>query len=304
MTGRKKSFLGLRSLGGCQVSGLASVTRKVLPGAEVEAWHIGANKSGDDPKILAELKSFDVIISQLSDWDTNEQLRISRLREHGFPVTYLPTMVFRGFHPDISYIVSGDDLIQGVDGDYHSIIVAAAYSMELPETRVAGLFNSFIFAELGYFELFGAARDVLLKSFGQEGYDLHTPFDLWLQRAGQFMYTVNHPNILVLATLCGMALNKAGLSVAQDVTDLEKIDDTLASSLVWPVYPPLARRIGVAGSTNFHRGVHWLPEGSDRHMPLSSYISAAYAKYRELPIGTLRVGEVAVAYERLKSVVI
>jgi hypothetical protein len=255
-----------------------------------------------DEDLLALLPSFDVVISQVSDWDGHIPLRITRLREQRLPVVYLPSLVFPGFHPDITYIHGSDGLVHGLGTDYHSIIVASAFTLGLPAQRVPGLFNAYIFAGLGYWDVFEAAKIALFTNFDQEGTDLRSLFDLWMQQAGQFMYTINHPHILVLATLCRLMLIRAGhLDLIAPLP--EGIDDYLATHFTWPTYPALAKRIGVPGSTTFLRNPRGLSDGQSRELPLDEYVAGCFRLYGSFPKETLRVGPVPAACERLASLV-
>jgi hypothetical protein len=296
----ESSFRRLRIaiIGGCQVVGLGAAAERLLPGAEVKIWHVGVYPKDTDEELLELLTSFDVVISQLSDWEPHVPLRITRLREQGLPVIYLPVAVFPGFHPDTTYIRQPNGLVHGLMTDYHSVIVAAVFSMGLPERRVPDLFNAFIFSELGYFDVFEEAKAALFANFAREGFDICPLFDLWIKQAGQFMYTVNHPHILVSATLCRLALVRAEL--LDPATPLpDDIADGLAGTFFWPIYPALARRIGLPGSTSFLRDAHGVAPGQLRELPLAEYISGCYSLYGGLAKDTLRVGSVATACERL-----
>jgi Polysaccharide biosynthesis enzyme WcbI len=295
--------LRIAIVGGCQVAGLSATAKRLLPGAEVAAWHVGVHPKCSDEELLASLAGFDTVISQLSDWDGHVPLRITRLREQGLPVVYLPVMVFPGFHPDITYISGSGGLVRGPMVDYHSIIVAAAFTLGLPESRVAALFNALIFTELGYFEVFDAAKAALFANFKQEGIDLSPLFDFWMQQVGQFMYTVNHPHILVMSTLCRHALAQAGrLEPGASLPD--DIDDSLAQHFRWPAYPALARRIGVPGSSTFLRGLHGLASGQTRELPLTEYISVCFRFYEGLGREALQVSNIVAASERLGAFVL
>jgi hypothetical protein len=290
-------------IGSCQVVGLAAAAQRLLPGAEVKLWHVGVHPKDSDEDLLALLPGFDVVISQFSDRDGHIPLRITRLREQGLPVVYLPVMVFPGFHPDITYIQGPEGLVHGLTTDYHSVIVASAFTLGLPERRVPELFNAYIFAELGYFDVFEAAKVALFANFDQEGFDLGLLFDLWMQQAGQFMFTFNHPHILVLATLCRLALARAG-HLDRTTPLPEGIDDYLATNFIWPTYPALARRIGLPGSTTFLLNAYGLAEGQTRELPLTDYVSTCFHIYGGLAKDTLRRGAVATACERLGALVV
>ena len=63
------------------------------------------------------------------------------------------------------------------------------------------------------------------------------------------MHIVNHPKIEVLAQLAQLGAKQAGLSGA--LAPPEGVPDRLARCQTWPVYPELARRLGVPGSLTF-----------------------------------------------------
>jgi hypothetical protein len=290
-------------IGGCQITGLTATARLLLPGADVKGWHVGVHPKDSDDDLLTQLPGFDLVISQLSDRDEHVPLRVTRLRERGLPVIYLPVMVFPGFHPDITHVHKSGGLVPGLATNYHSLIVAAAFTLGLPQARVPGLFNTFVFSELGYFEIFEAAKTALFTEFDKAGYDLRPPFALWLTQVGQFMYTVNHPHIVVLATMCRLALARAGHLDAATPLPAD-IDDYLATHFIWPTYPALARRIGLPGSTTFLVNSYGLADGQTRELTLAEYVSACYRQYGGLETDALRVGDVAKACDRLGTLVV
>jgi hypothetical protein len=303
MTGETFERLRIAIVGSCQVGGLAATARRMLPGADVQAWHVGVHPTISDEELLALLPEFDVVIDQISDHDGHPLLQVAHLREVGLPVIFLPMLVFTGFHPDIAYIRGSGGPIRGLETNYHSIIVAAAFTLGLPANRVTDLFNALVFAELGYFDVFDAAKVALINNFDQVGFNLRPLFDVGLKEVGQFMYTIDHPHVLALALLCRLALARAGF--VDPATPLpNEIGDYLAGHFVWPTYPALAKRIGVAGSTTFLLRNHDMPSGYQRELPLSDYVSASFCLYDSLPKETLRHGPVGIACERLSGLVV
>ena len=291
-------------IGTCQVVGLRDASCDMLPAADIECYHVGANPRITDEALLALLPKFDLVISQLSDWDNHTLLRISHLRSLKLPVFYLPALAFTGFHPDITYIrTESGALIRGVDNDYHSIIIAAAHVLGLPQSRVSSLFNSFVFAELGYFDAFDASRKALLENFASEGIQLTSMFDRWVATLGRFMHTVNHPHIVPLASLARLALVRCGFLTSNTPVPANT-RDYLGEHFVWPVYPALARRFGIGGSTTFLRHTGDLAEGQQRELSLADYIAAAYRAYDCIPGGLPRSGVIKTACERLEHLVV
>jgi hypothetical protein len=276
--------LRLAIIGSCQVAGLAAAARRFLPNADIRSWHVGvpAPPIGDtDEALLAHLGGFDFIISQLSDWDSHVLLRISRLRELGLPVVYLPTFVFAGFHPDSTYVIGPGGLVRGAGSDYHSIIIAASFQLGIPAERVPSLFNAYVFAELGYFDVFEASKTALIANFEREDFDLRPHFDQWITQAGQFMHTINHPHITVLVDLMRLALIKANL-ISPDMIISRDIEDYLATHLIFPTYPALARRIGIPGSNTIVRAQGRLNHNQARECSMADFVNENYLYYNKI----------------------
>jgi hypothetical protein len=301
----KGDFAPLRIaiVGSCQVVGIAAAARAFLPQVEVCTWHVGVHPKDSDEELLAQLRGFDVVLSQLSDHEQHTSLGITRLRGYELPVVYVPALAFQGFHPDITYVLGPAGPVHAGQSDYHSVIIASAFLLGLPPRRVPDLFNAYVYAQLGYFEVFEAAKAALFANCDAHGVDLRAHFAFWLQHVGQFMYSINHPSILVLATLCRLALAEAGY-LDPETPIPEGIPDFLGTDFTWPTYPELAQRIGVQGSTTFRRSLNGLPDGSSRDLPLATYVSECYEIYSGVPRELLRVGTVAKACDRLVQVVL
>ena len=135
MTNGKFKRLRIAILGNCQASGLHAAAQRLLPGAEVKGWHIGRHQCSDE-ELFGYLAGFDTVISQVSDWAGHAPLHIARLREQGVPVVYLPDVAFTGLHPDSVHIYGSNGLVQGPETNLHSVIVAASFTLGLPERRV------------------------------------------------------------------------------------------------------------------------------------------------------------------------
>lgn len=73
---------------------------------------------------------------------------------------------------------------------------------------------------------------------------------------------------------------------------------------IWPTFPPLAKRIGLPGSTSFLIIADGLAEGQARELPLADYIAGCYRMYGSLQKDALRVGDVAKACDRLGAFVV
>jgi hypothetical protein len=115
------------------------------------------------------------------------------------------------------------------------------------------------------------------------------------------MYTINHPKIFVLLTLCRLALAAGGLIDPQTPIP-DDVDDYLSRQYTWPVYPALAQRLGISGSTLFARGLTGLAEGQSRNITLIDFIAGCYKFYVDTEKSVLRVGSVAAACDRLQAI--
>jgi hypothetical protein len=287
----------LAFVGNCQAPGIVASLRALLPEALVEGWHIGEQAiSGEE--LLARLAECHVVFKGQS----GNFFDMERLQRHCAKVVVITPVAFTGLHPDITYLYNNGRTLPGIFGEYNSAIIAAAYSLGLPSTRVPALFNSLVYARLGYFGAFAQAKHELIAQHHEDGYDIAHHFDRWLA-SGAFMHTVNHPRIDVLSTLATMASIRAGL-VSPDTPSPNSIIDHLELSGIWPTYPELAQRIGTAGSTVFIRGTHEAPEGASRRISLAEAVELSYRRFAETPDLNLIQGRVGFVRERLEELVV
>jgi hypothetical protein len=274
------AFAGFRLaiVGTCQVTGLADWSRRMLPGAHVDAWHVGSSPKSTAALIVSALGGYDLIITQFEDSDHDGLLAVGRLQELCPRVMFVPFFLFRGFHPDVVILADGnDEFLQGPMEVFHSEIVYASFRLRIPPARVTSLFNNLVFRSAGYPALFANGRAALVSRFAGHGYDLEAPFQTWMAD-GPFMYIDNHPHIRVLETLTRLALGKAGVELVEKV---EAPPDYLAQAVQWPVYPDWARSLGVSGSMAFRRGVTNVASGEDRDLSATEFIASCYRIYAD-----------------------
>lgn len=276
-------FRGFRVaiVGSCQAPGLRAAFERYLPGCHVDSWHINRTPDDSPDKIAPRAAGADLVITQLQPGN-NGLLEIDLLRARHARVVFLPLVVFTGFHPDTTFCLTTGSAPHQIGGALYSLqseIILAAYHLGLPERRVATLFNSLVFDALGYLTIFESAKTAFLNVSLEQGYDLTEAFDDWM-REGCFMYSDNHPHQRVLCTLARLAIEKAGLS-ATDVPSDEPWPDSLSGSIRWPVYPAIARRIGIEGSTDFVRSLYFVQDAKDRTLSLDAFISSSYQVLHE-----------------------
>lgn len=279
----------LAVLGNCQAASLAACVRKLNPSLDVKVV-LGARTGNSQARERAFriLDSADAIFAQpgggLSD---------------RFPdsVKY-PKLTFAGFHPDFCYLRDGNGtMVRSPGGNYHSVITAAAFLAGVSEDRVPNLFNSFIFARLGYFDKFAAWKDVFLSRALEIGYDLEEDFASWLKQ-GAFMHTSLHPAIRVIASVAARAMAKANINVTERAPELR---DGLAKMRL-PVFPDIARAIGIAPAPCFQ-----IVGPANRHnhcqLQIEQFVQECFATYRKSDPGIFETNQITLARSVLAQAV-
>ena len=194
----------------------------------------------DDGEALAErLWGFDAVISQPLGTKYGP-LSSAALSEKADRFLAFPRIYFDGLQPDM--VAAG-----GYPRGMHSRLALAGYAMGLSEARVAELFNAFVYGALGYFHAYAKAERYLLDSFAACGLEAGPLIAAW-RRDGPFVHAPPHPSIRVMRSIAeqlGHAL-ELGAPRADAVAA-----DMLEPLGVWPVYPEIARRLGMSGGLTF-----------------------------------------------------
>jgi hypothetical protein len=232
-------------LGNCQAHGVAQCIRLLAPQVEVVSRSV-ALTDGDKPEVItalaAEMAACDLALIQTLE---EVQPRLTGLFETALAQSRSrarrwPPVIFRGFHPDCVYVMRDGLAMDGIVGPYHSALLCAAWAEGLAPERAAGLFNTFAYAALGYFDAFDEAVALLEPRTRRHGFDLSAFLNV---PAAPFMHTVNHPRVEILQSVAVQALDLAGIARSPTVPLPE---DELAQGPVWPAYPELAQRGGWA----------------------------------------------------------
>jgi hypothetical protein len=277
-----KKKLKIAVIGGCQAEGLAEATRHLIPNAVVTAWHAGVNPPDSPEAIIEKIRDFDVVLTQVGPGHGMPELEINRLAGWHPNAHFMPTFVFSGFHPDLSYAFDATGLISAVHSDFHSKIAVAGFLLGLSSERTLRLYNSLIFAELGYFDAFSAARNAVESHLREAGFEIEGMIDGWLALEEPFMYMTNHPAVHVLAALSRQLYSRLGLiPSAAPLPEIKK--DHLGESFTWPVYPAIAARIGMRGSFDFKRPAWLTSPDESRLLPMKQYLIDLFDFYASVP---------------------
>lgn len=230
-------------LGNCQAAGLAAWLQALSPTTDVLVRIVNrfdVKDSGTVAAVAAELARCDhVLIQNMGELRPVLIDLVQAARDAAGDKGLLwPMLNFNGLHPDCVYVLRDGAPVDGAVAPYHSALACAAWLEGLPPARALALFNAFTYAALGYFEAFAAAAAMLQDRAGRLGFDLG---DL-VRTPSVFMHTVNHPAIQAMRPVAAQALDRLGLPRLHRA---EPPPDTLAEAAIWPVYPEIARRLGL-----------------------------------------------------------
>jgi hypothetical protein len=251
-------------MGNCQSLGFATSLRVLLPTASVERFHTAR---AEVDRLKSAARECDLFYIQ-------ERFSHQLDGSAGNRIRYFPLIVFTGFHPDLTWIKSNGDLLPSPVGRLHSALIAACHLRGTPAERASRLFNTYIFAELGFLGEFDRARETLVSASRKFGFDPEPMIERWLAH-GCFMHTVNHPKMRVLFSIAAEMMKKEGLPVSE----AEAPADNPSRVLQWPVHRVLADKIGIPASPEFRSGA--------QKQALPDFIAGSYRTYDSLPKSTL-----------------
>jgi hypothetical protein len=232
--------------GNCQITGIAGALRLLFPDDTVVEYPLHVD--------LGRLEEFDTQLAQADVWvamthPDNEVMR-SRTGTRAQQVR-APVLNFNGFHPDLVYAIRDDGSIFRGVSDYHSAIGLWAWRQGIDPADAVALFTPDTFRRLGYYGYYRTAADLLQDSFDEADLDF-AQFWLRAKRTGVFMHTVNHPCIAPLVLVAKQVARRMGAPIDALADPLDRyLEDSLITSIVWPVYPSVAQYLGVSGSYRF-----------------------------------------------------
>ena len=261
-------------LGNCQSGGWTNSFAALVPDAQMVSVRLDEMQAEADrtpenyERLAAQLADCDIVFSMFVGSDRGP-LATERLKEKCRTVYVLPVVGFHGFFPDSVYVFdSTGRMVNSAVGAYNSALTLACFLEGIPPERAYRLFNAYVFAELGYFDVYATERELLIRRWTEIGYDAEEAF---AASPSKFMHTINHPSIGMLYTVARQALRLAGVPTVATPTLPE---DTLGCYNIWPIYPVLADRLGLCGSELFQINLQ-------RTIDLKEMILGSYKKYAE-----------------------
>lgn len=267
-------------IGVCQSPGLAFSIKQMLPDAQVRGYDAVAVKKENRSAEAAYLKQCDIVFSHVLPPSYQELATESLRAAVGGKFRQMSHFTFTGLHPDLGYIKAPDGTLATTPlGPYNSKIIAASYSLGIPEDKVAALFREDVFRELEYFSEYEKAKAFALRTFSGMGEGIANAFARW-ERRGIFMYTINHPKSFVVFDLAAQLLVAEGLLAEAPASEVH-VADTLSVGAAWPVYPAIARHLNYANGSYLFKS-NGLPSGETGRVSLlnlNEFIGACYHSY-------------------------
>ena len=164
----------------------------------------------------------------------------------------IPEIHFDAFHPDLTYIMGREGILESPLVHYHSKIILLSFLENLSVKKVMKLFNGTLYNELGYFDYWNQSIQRLRQDFLNSDLDYYEFIKL-LNLDEIFMHSINHPNKEVLNTIAWLIANELEDTPKIRVGGLKHIlkDEIFEYGPVWPVYPEIANYYGNEGSYLF-----------------------------------------------------
>lgn len=250
--------------------------------AEIEAFVARARAAYD----------FIVAIPLSADY---HDLSTDRIAEtfNGLPVIRISNIYFSGHHPDLTYIGGLNRRVTGPVGDYHSKLAIYGFLEGLTVAQTQALFHAETYRRLGYFDEVETSLATLRERDASVDLSVVPVLERAL-RTGLCFYSVNHPTSLVFSAYTAQItdhLAAAGLSQSAGLpVDPSLCPETLAGSVIYPVYPEIAAHIGMphVGSYAFKPDGAWT-----NPIDLEMFLAREFAAFDALGRETLALSHAA-----------
>lgn len=270
-------------IGNCLSTAVSSVCRAFFPQCEVINLHFEVRDiagqfeehAPNSDLILAQIgldeniypDGFDALVANFATSNPSRVLRY-------------PRVVFAGFHPDCAYAWrrDGGGSVSSPFG-YHSAIAVEAFRRGYNVDETIALFNEEVFDALGYFDYYAPSVHALEDECERAG----LPRDIFPRKwlGLPFMYSINHPRMYVAWDLVEHILRRADYELP--AIDRERGQhDSFFPGPIWPIYPEIARRLGVAGSYLFMPPTDYRPGAEHELYTLRQFVEKCFEYYRTL----------------------
>lgn len=274
-------------LGNCQARSLAAALPHLSPGIEATpiVWSSLADEAAAEA-VRDGLAAYDLVLAQ--PYKRFRALRPKIVARAARRSALFPRFYFDGLHPD-ALLLGVEHGIGFQFGVWHSALAMAAFLRGMPTREAADLYNAYIYGALGYYDAYAAAEALQVDAALELDVDLAPAFAGWRGRV--FANTPSHPRLTVGLAIAEQLAATLGLPVAP-AGNLPA--DPLDGGFVFPVYPEIARRLGVAADLVFRNAAR------DREVGLAQMLDEAFAAYAAAPEAVAALPRAAQAAEILR----
>ncbi|MFT3975869.1 MAG: GSCFA domain-containing protein [Sphingomonas bacterium] len=279
-------------IGNCLSMAISTVCRSYFPEADVINLHFERKDIVEQFQLHAP--DSDLILAQIG-LDENiypEQfnaLVTDFIRTNAQRCLRYPRIVFAGFQPDCTYAWSRDGG-GGIDSPfgYHSAIAVEAFRRGYSVNETMALYNADVFEALGYFDYYEPS----IRALEEECQYAGLPQDVFPRKwfGLPFMLTINHPRMYVAWDLTEHLLRRAGFELPLIDRERNQMDSFFLGP-IWPVYPEIARRLGVPGSYDFMPTTDFSPNAQHEIHDLRGFIEKSFQHYRTLDFSLVALSQ-------------
>ena len=274
-------------LGNCQIESWSKAIRFMYPQAEVILTKYVNSEltfSKDEEQKVRDAQIVFIIQSEKDVFKKSIALEKLDIKDKTFGV---PSVYFRGFHPDSVYVYSDIGPVRSVfghRGEWIPNIAYQAFQNGYSVEDTLTFYNIDMFQKMGYLDEWKKSFQELGIEFSEYGID----FQKWFQEVSNgsnFMWGMNHPDLkavaylveLVLYPLLGRPKHKSSLI-------LDYVNDPL-SDVVWPVNEFYSHYLGINSMPYFRNGNEVLTFDGYLHGTFSKWKSEGQfgAKYEIVP---------------------
>ena len=254
----------------CMTGGLTSALSLLLPAAKFDPIpYVGVNETVLDEQLAVSEAWL------LSGPEGLQSATLGRVNKPNLRVIRFPDLYFNAFHPDQVYAWMRDgSTVDCATGPYNSAIALWAWQHGLNAQQTISLFTPEVFGALGYHDRWQVSIDRLRHDFVPFPHLDYRDFIIPLQRAGNFMHTVNHPKVAAMAQMARLLAKQIDPTVDTESIPVENmmVDGLFMASVSWSVYPSVANALGIKGAFMWKLEDHSV-------IGLEEFVQRSFAKY-------------------------
>ena len=254
----------------CMTGGLTSALSLLLPAAKFDPIpYVGVNETVLDEQLAVSEAWL------LSGPEGLQSATLGRVNKPNLRVIRFPDLYFNAFHPDQVYAWMRDgSTVDCATGPYNSAIALWAWQHGLNAQQTISLFTPEVFGALGYHDRWQVSIDRLRHDFVPFPHLDYRDFIIPLQRAGNFMHTVNHPKVAAVAQMARLLAKQIDSTVDTENIPIENmlVDGLFMASFSWSVYPSVANALGLKGAFMWKLEDHSV-------IGLEEFLQRSFAKY-------------------------